>query len=197
MLDGLLGRRFSSKCKSLIKITKTRIDAIRRKRNAMQKFLKKDIADLLANDLDTNAVLLCLVVQQAQGLIIELNHSSCYDFVEQFCGCISKHLSIMQKQRECPEECREAVPSLISAAARFADLPELRDLRHILTEKYGNSLESFANQEFVEKLASKPPTTDKKLQLLRNIAQEFSIKWDSKAFEQKIYNPPASAHVSL
>ena len=38
--------------KSLIKLTKNRIDVIRRKRKATEKFLKKDIADLLANGLD-------------------------------------------------------------------------------------------------------------------------------------------------
>lgn len=41
--------------KSLIKLTKNRIDVIRRKRKATEKFLKKDIADLLANGLDVNA----------------------------------------------------------------------------------------------------------------------------------------------
>lgn len=33
------------------------------------------------------------------------------------------------------------------AAARFADLPELRDLRTTFTEKYGNSVESCTNTE--------------------------------------------------
>ncbi|KAF8034367.1 hypothetical protein BT93_C0615 [Corymbia citriodora subsp. variegata] len=55
MLDGLLGRGFAAKCKSLIKLTRSRIDVIRRKRQATQKFLKKDMADLLANGLDVNA----------------------------------------------------------------------------------------------------------------------------------------------
>lgn len=41
--------------KALIKLIKNRIDVIRRKRNATQKFLTKDIADLLANGLDINA----------------------------------------------------------------------------------------------------------------------------------------------
>lgn len=41
--------------KSLIKLTKSRIDVIRRKRNATQRFLKEDIADLLANGLDNDA----------------------------------------------------------------------------------------------------------------------------------------------
>ncbi|XVE88910.1 hypothetical protein DITRI_Ditri19aG0106800 [Diplodiscus trichospermus] len=98
----------------------------------------------------------------------------------------------MQKQSECPEECREAIPSLIYAAARFADLPELRDLRTIFTERYGNSLESFLNKEFVQKLRAEPPTKEMKLQLMHDIAQEFSIEWDSKALEQKLFKPPSS-----
>ncbi|XP_042491804.1 uncharacterized protein LOC122071508 [Macadamia integrifolia] len=186
MLDGLLGRGFTSKCKSIIKLTKARIDLIRRKRNSMQKFLKKDIADLLANDLDSNAY------GRAEGLLVEMSLSSCYDLVEQFCDCLLKQISVMQKQRECPEECREAVPSLIFAAAWFADLPELRDLRQLFAEKYDNSLEPFLNQEFAEKLAAKHPNREKKLQLMRDIAKEFSIKWDSKAFEGKLSNHPAS-----
>ncbi|XP_039005836.1 uncharacterized protein LOC120133301 [Hibiscus syriacus] len=96
----------------------------------------------------------------------------------------------MQKQSECPEECKEAVQSLIYAAARFADLPELRDLRTIFTEKYGNSLDSYLNQEFVQKLKVEPPTKEMKLQLMHDIAQEFYIEWDSKALEQKLFKPP-------
>jgi len=33
------------------------------------------------------------------------------------------------------------------AAARISDLPELRDLRNLFTEKYGNSLEPYINKE--------------------------------------------------
>lgn len=57
------------------------------------------------------------------------------------------YANLKSLSRECPEECREAVPSLMYAAARFADLPELRDLRNLFTEKYGNSLECYINKE--------------------------------------------------
>lgn len=58
--------------------------------------------------------------------------------------------------RHCPEDCREAVSSLMSAAARFSDLPELRDLRDTFYERYGNSVELFVNQEvLLDKLTSK------------------------------------------
>lgn len=36
---------------------------------------------------------------QAEGLCAELNQISCYDFIDQFCGCILDHLSAMQKER--------------------------------------------------------------------------------------------------
>lgn len=39
--------------------------------------------------------------------------------------------------------------SLIFAAARFADVPELRELRSLFTERYGNFLECHVNKEVV------------------------------------------------
>lgn len=180
MLDGILGRGFAAKSKPLIKLTKSRIDVIRRKRNATLKFLKKDIADLLANGLDVNAF------GRAEGFLAELKLSWCYDFVENCCDFVLKHLSVMQKIRDCPEDCREALSSLMFAAARFSDLPELRDLRDTFLERYGNSLELFVNQQFVENLGSKPFSLEKKVMLLQEIAVEFTIIWDSRAFEKRM-----------
>ncbi|PSS15602.1 IST1-like protein [Actinidia chinensis var. chinensis] len=191
MLDGLLGRGFSSKCKSLIKPTRTRIDVLRKRKEATQRFLKGNLAQLLSNGLDIDAY--GREVKQTEEFLAGQNLLSCYDFIELSCEHILKQLSVIQKQRECPEECRMAVGSLMFAAARFSDLPELRDLRETFHERYGSSLEHFVNQKFVEKLALKPLTMEKKLQLLQDIALEFSIKWDSKGFQQRIANSLAFA----
>lgn len=40
-----------------------------------------------------------LVVEQAEKLPVELDISTCYDLVEQFCVHISSHLIVMDKQR--------------------------------------------------------------------------------------------------
>ncbi|KAE7997438.1 hypothetical protein FH972_002076 [Carpinus fangiana] len=181
MFDGLLKSKFYSKSKSNINMLKKRLEVIRKKKGVVLKYLKNDIADLLRNGLDINAY------GRAEGLLVEQNMSSCYEFIEKFCGCISTHLSAMHKQSGCPEECKEAVPSLMYAAARFSDLPELRDLRSMFTERYGNSLESYINKEFVERLRSNPPTKEMKIQLLQDIAQESNIGWNSKGLEQKLY----------
>jgi len=39
----------------LVKITKTRVDTVKRKKNSVCKYLKNDIVDLLKNSLDYNA----------------------------------------------------------------------------------------------------------------------------------------------
>ncbi|KAL0339066.1 UNVERIFIED_CONTAM: hypothetical protein Sangu_1428700 [Sesamum angustifolium] len=98
---------------------------------------------------------------------------------------------------ECPEECREAVASLMFAAARFSDLPELRDLRDIFQQRYENSLEAFVSQKFVEKVSAKHPATEKRLQALQDIASEFSIKWDYKGFEQRMSTPSVVAQTEV
>ncbi|MCI29889.1 IST1-like protein, partial [Trifolium medium] len=95
----------------------------------------------------------------------------------------------------CPEECRVAVSSLMFAAARFSDLPELRDLRQIFQERYGSSVECFVNQEFAANLDSKSSTLEKKVCLMQEIASEFSINWDSKAFKLRMSRPSAFAQV--
>ncbi|KAE8687521.1 Detected protein of unknown function [Hibiscus syriacus] len=184
MLGGILGRGFASRCKSLIKVIKSRIDVIRRKRSATLKFLKKDIADLLANGLDINAF------GRVEGYIAELLLSSCYDFIEKCCDFVSKHASVMEKLSDCPEDCREAVSSLMFAAARFSDLPELRDLRQIFHERYENSLDLFVNKQLVENSTSNPSTMERKVKVMNDIVSEFSIKWDSKAFERRMSKPP-------
>ncbi|KAM7512818.1 hypothetical protein LguiB_011693 [Lonicera macranthoides] len=159
MLDGLLGRGFSPKCKSLIKATKSRIEVLRRRAEAKQRFLKEDLAKLLANGLDINAF------GRTEEFLAGMCLLSCYDFIEYSCEYLLKHLSIMQKQRECPEEFREPVSSLMFAAARFSDLPELRDLRDTFQERYGDSLEYFANHVDQPRKYGPSPVNDDKYKL--------------------------------
>ncbi|KAG1363181.1 hypothetical protein COCNU_11G000080 [Cocos nucifera] len=136
---------------------------IRNKKRAMVRFLKKDVADLLTNGHDDNAY------GRMDALIVEINHTHCYDMIEQCCESILKQLPTLQKQR-------------------FRDLPELCDLRCLFTERYGSHMESSVKAEFVEKIQKRSFSQEKKLQLINDIAQEFSVAWDSRAFEHKLSN---------
>lgn len=183
MFDSLRGRRFTSKCKQAIKCIGMRVAPIQRKNQARVRFLRKDVADLIANGLDVNAF------GRIDALFVEMNKTACYDIIQHDCDYIKIQLSTLQKQRECPQEVVESLGTLIFAAARFPDLPELCDLRHLITERYGDHVESYVNAEFVEKMQKNSFPMDKKLHLMQGIAKEYSVTWDSKAFEQKMSNP--------
>jgi hypothetical protein len=130
----------------------------------------------------------------------------------------------MSFNSECPQEALEAVSTLIFAAARFPDLPELCDLRHMFTERYGSSVEPFVNSEvpeilflscllswspsfgtyhliwplcgqFVQYLQNKSFTNEEKLQVMKSVAEEFSVPFDSKALEWKITCGTQNKHV--
>ncbi|KAL2338085.1 hypothetical protein Fmac_012531 [Flemingia macrophylla] len=162
--------------------TKTRLEIIQKKKKAtLQRFLKSDLAELLRSGYDYEAY------QRTEWFLLEQNKLSCYELIEKFVGCISDHVEDLTKEKDCPDECKEAVPSLMSAAERFGDLPELRVLRTLFTEKFGNSLEPYINKEFVEKLRLDPPTREMKIRLLYDIAQEFSMEWDDMALKQILY----------
>ncbi|KAF8077286.1 hypothetical protein N665_1049s0020 [Sinapis alba] len=168
--------KFYKKSKSATSYMKIRLDIVRKRRIAMVKFLKMDIVDFLKNGHDDNAY------TRAEVLLEELRIISCYDIIERFCDCISENLSLMLQKRECPEECREAVSSLIYAAAWVPDVPELKDLRAVFTRKYGNFIASSVNHELVEKTEfRRRPSREVKIQTVKDIAKEFSIDWDPTA----------------
>ncbi|PWA40413.1 hypothetical protein CTI12_AA562860 [Artemisia annua] len=182
-------------------MTKKRIEIIRRKRNSMAKFLRNDVTDLLRNNLDSNTysrlvnnlgtvVILVICMEHVEQLYTNRNLSSCYDFVDQSCLLVLTHLSPMSKRRECPDKCKEAISTLMFAAARFADLPELRELRTIFVEQYGNSIEPYVNPEFVNNLKADPLTKAIKLRMMQEIATQYGIMWNSKSLETKLYTSP-------
>ncbi|XP_051134829.1 vacuolar protein sorting-associated protein IST1-like [Andrographis paniculata] len=182
MFQGLLKSRFYSKCKSDLKVTRTRIEIIKKRKNAIQKYFKNDIVDLLRNGFDLNAY------DRVEGLIHEIEKSSCYEFIDRYCQHISDNLSAIDKQRECPNDCREAVSSLMYAAARFADLPELRQLRTLFSERYGRSLDPYVEKQFAEKANAEMPSKDVKLRLLEEIASESGLDWSPKPLQNKLFN---------
>ncbi|XP_065865291.1 uncharacterized protein [Euphorbia lathyris] len=180
MLDGLLKSKYHTKCKSLLRMIKTRLEVLKKKKCSVVKFLKNDIADLLRNGLDTNAY------GRAQGVLVEQKMITCYDFMDQFCDCVSINVNAMTKQRECPDDCKEAVQSLMYAAARISEIPELRDLRKVFTERYGNCLEPFTNKQFAECFVPVSATRGMKLELLDQIASEFNLNWNSKSLQNEL-----------
>ncbi|KAJ0950328.1 putative vacuolar protein sorting-associated protein Ist1 [Helianthus annuus] len=156
-----------------------RIEIIKRRRNAMQKFLRGDIAELLRLGHDSEAY------RRVGRLYLDQNRTLCYDFVGKYCTLISDQLTVMNDQSECPDECKEAVSSLIYAAARFGDLPELRKLRTLFSKRYENSFKYFVNKE------------EMKVQLMQEIAQEHGVEWDPESLDNRLHKSYSSHRFPL
>ncbi|GLJ26308.1 hypothetical protein SUGI_0505930 [Cryptomeria japonica] len=186
MLDSLFCRGSASKCKSLIKNIKSRVEFLRKKRNGKASLQRRDITELLQKGENQKAL------SRVDLLFLEENVLYAYNMIESFCDCILKGLSSIQKHKDCPRDIKEAASSLIFAAARCAEIPELQSLRGIFATIYGEEFAIAArelhpdcgvNQQIIENLSGGPPTSDAKLSLMIEIAEKAGLQWEHLNFK--------------
>ncbi|KAG2591113.1 hypothetical protein PVAP13_5NG443600 [Panicum virgatum] len=121
-----------------------------------------------------------------------------YDLLEVYCELIVARLSIIDSQKACPIDLKEAIASVIFASMRCSDVTELADVRKQFTSKYGKEFataalearpDSGVNRLVIEKLSAGAPDIQTKIKTLTSIAEEHNIKWVPKAFEEKLQKP--------
>ncbi|XP_073011497.1 uncharacterized protein [Typha latifolia] len=190
----LFRRRFnSSKCKAEAKMATARMKLLRNKREVTVRQMRRDIAMLLESGRDDTARI------RVEHVIREQNVMAANEIIELFCELIVVRLPIIAKQRECPADLREGISSLIFAAPRCSEIPELSRIRDIFEKKYGKDFVSAAsdlrpdsgvNRLLIEKLSVRKPTGEVKLKVLKEIAKEYQVEWDTKETEQELLKPP-------
>ncbi|KAH7850798.1 hypothetical protein Vadar_003163 [Vaccinium darrowii] len=183
----------SSKCKTMTKMAVARIKLLRNKREAVVKQMRRDIALLLQSGQDATARI------RVEHVIREQNVMAANEFLELFCELIVARLSIISKRRECPEDLKEGIASLIFAAPRCSDIPELLSIRDIFEKKYGKDFVSAAtdlrpnagvNRMLIDKLSVRTPSGQVKLKVMKEIAKEHQIEWDTTESEIELLKPP-------
>ncbi|KAH9296770.1 hypothetical protein KI387_028452, partial [Taxus chinensis] len=129
----------------------------------------------------------------------EQNIIGAYEFIELFCELIVARLPIIESQKNCPNDLLEAISSLIFAAPRCADIPELSEIRSHFGLKYGKEFVASAaelrpacgvNRTVIEKLSARAPSGEEKLKIMKEIAKEYQIKWDPSEAEKDLFKPP-------
>jgi len=190
-VDLLLGKAFSgAKCKTLLKLTISRIKLLRNKREIQLNQMKKEIAQFLQAGQEATARI------RVEHIIREQNILAAYEIVELFSELLAVRLPIIEAQRECPLDLREAIASLIFAAPRCSDLPELLHIRNLFVAKYGKEFVAAAaelrpdcgvNRQIIEKLSVRAPDAEIKLKTLKEIAEEHEVGWDSSATEAEFF----------
>lgn len=189
----MLHRSFKpAKCKTSLKLASSRIKLLKNKREAQVKQLKRELAQLLESGQDQTARI------RVEHVVREEKTMAAYDLLEIYCELIVARLPIIESQKNCPIDLKEAICSVIFASPRCADVPELMDVRKHFTAKYGKDFVSAAvelrpdcgvSRLLVEKLSVKPPDGPTKIKILTAIAEEHNINWDPKSFGEKDSKP--------
>ncbi|KAF5458905.1 hypothetical protein F2P56_022898 [Juglans regia] len=190
----MLHRSFKpAKCKTALKLAVSRIKLLKNKRDVQLKQLKREVAQLLESGQDRTARI------RVEHVVREEKTTAAYELIEIYCELIVARLPIIESQKNCPIDLKEAISSVIFAAPRCADVPELMDIRKQFTAKYGKDFVSAAielrpdcgvGRMLVEKLSAKAPDIQTKIKILSTIAEEHNVKWDPNSLEEQDTRPP-------
>ncbi|XP_061374404.1 uncharacterized protein LOC133316637 [Gastrolobium bilobum] len=157
MFDKLFGWSKASKCKKAIKSARCRLRILKNKRQAIVKLHRKDLAELIQSGHEETAInRLCIFSQfQVEQLLEDESLAAAYELLDHFCELILKRLSYIRRHKDCPNDTTEAISSLIFASARCGDLPELRVIRKLFGQRYGERFATTAVELFPGNLVNK------------------------------------------
>ncbi|KAL9308252.1 putative vacuolar protein sorting-associated protein Ist1 [Arabidopsis thaliana] len=141
MLDSFFNKGFkAAKCKTLLKLTIPRIKLIRNRREAQIKQMRREIAKLLETGQEATARI------RVEHIIREEKMMAAQEILELFCELIAVRLPIIEAQRECPLDLKEAISSVCFAAPRCSDLTELQQVQILFVSKYGKEFVAAASE---------------------------------------------------
>ncbi|XP_020587035.1 uncharacterized protein LOC110029196 isoform X3 [Phalaenopsis equestris] len=185
-LDALC-RRTSRDVKNLeflLDLTVCRLSHLRRQGKTRCAEAEDDVAEHLRRGHRDRALI------PAETVIKERNMLDGFDIVESYCHLLKKPAFLDHKQKECPEELREAAAGLAYAALRCGDLPELRKIRRIFRSRFGREFTTAVAELRDNCGVGADPSLATKHNVMREIAIEKGIDVDlAKIPVETVENP--------
>lgn len=178
-LDALLGISFKiSKFKAIANLAISRVVVLKNQRQVRGSIARSDVVQLLDLGHHERALL------RVEQVIKEQNMLDVFDMVEGYCLLAIERMNLIQQEKICPEELKEAISSLIFAASRCGEFPELQELRAIFTSRFGKEFAARAvelrnncgvNTKMIQKLSTRMPSLEQRTEVLKEIAAENNI----------------------
>ncbi|XVF43027.1 hypothetical protein PTKIN_Ptkin02bG0007500 [Pterospermum kingtungense] len=175
-LDALLGRSFKrSKFKSLVSLAISRLSILKNQRQVRCSQARSDVVKLLELGHHDRALL------RVEQVIKEQNMLDVFIMVEGYCNLVIERVHLIEQEKVCPDELREAISGLLFASSRCGDFPELQEIRTVLMSRYGKEFAARAielrnncgvNAKIIQKLSTKQPD----LQIRRNVLEEIAAE---------------------
>ncbi|BAT98913.1 hypothetical protein LR48_Vigan06g137000 [Vigna angularis] len=178
-LDALLGRTFkAAKFKAIANLAISRLAVLKNQRQARLRHARSDVLELLQLGHLERASL------RVEHVIKDQNMLDVYDRIEGYCNLLIERVHLIEQERECPEELKEAASGLLYAASRCGDFPEIQEIRAVLTSRFGKdfaarSIELRNNcgvhPQMIQKLSTRMPILESRMKVLKDIASENGI----------------------
>lgn len=206
-LDALLGRSFkTSKFKALVNLALARLAVLKNQKQTRFSLARSDVVQLLNLGHQDRALL------RVEQVIKEQNMLDAFAMIEGYCLLLSERVKLVEHDnRECPEELKEAISSLIFAASRCGEFPELQQIRALFTSRYGKEFTSRAvelrnncgvNPKMIQKMSTRQPSLEARMKVLKEIANEngIALKLEEEeaptiASEEKLIGGMGNQHV--
>ncbi|GKE68258.1 IST1-like protein, partial [Tanacetum coccineum] len=67
-----------------------------------------------------------------------------YVMLDDYCHLVLQMFSLIEQEKDCPDELKEAASSLLYAAPRCGEFSELQEIRVVLTARYGKEFSNGA-----------------------------------------------------
>ncbi|CAN1244703.1 IST1-like protein [Linum perenne] len=182
-LDAILGRNnFKTyKFKSLSNLAVSRLAIFKNQRQAKLNHARSDVLQLLRLGHRDRALL------RAEHVIKEQNMLEVYLMMEDYCNLLVERVHLLEQERVCPDELKEAISSLLFASSRCGDFPELQEMRLIFTSRYGKDFAASAielrnncgvNRRMMLKMSTRQPDLEARTNVLREITSENNIAFE-------------------
>ncbi|XP_039146160.1 uncharacterized protein LOC120283527 [Dioscorea cayenensis subsp. rotundata] len=190
-LNAVLGRstKQTSKLKALFGLCVSRIAILRKQHQTRCLQARGDIAQLIQLGHQDRAL------SRAEQVIKEQNLLDVFVVIEGYCNLLTERIALLEYQIECPDELIDAISSLIFAASRSGELPELQDIRRKFAVKFGREFASAAvdlrsncrvNPMMIQKLSTRQPSLESKSRIIREIALEKGIQLNGEELPVEI-----------
>ncbi|KAF8389783.1 hypothetical protein HHK36_024302 [Tetracentron sinense] len=179
-LDALLGRTTFkiSKLKPLVSLAISRLAILKNQRQVRCSQSRSDVLHLLNAGHHDRALL------RVEHVIKDKNFLDVFVMLEGYCHLLIERVSLMENSKECPEELKEAISSLLFAASRCGEFPELIEIRAVFASLFGKEFVARAvelrnncgvNHKMIQKLSTRQPSLESRLMVLKEIASENEI----------------------
>ncbi|KAK9272112.1 hypothetical protein L1049_002482 [Liquidambar formosana] len=178
-LDALLGRTFkTTKLKTLTKLAISRIAILKNQHQVRCSHARFDVIQLLNLGHQERALL------RVEHVIKEQSMLDTFVMMEGYCHLVRERIMLIQNNKECPDELKEAISSLLFAASRCGGFPELQEIRKVFISWFGKDFaarpaelrnDCGVNPKIIQRLSTRQPSLESRSKVLEQIASENGI----------------------